>query len=151
MPYETQAHLTGPERGPVSPSESKQEPVQEPPSAEPVVVQASSPEQSAKACNQQSSQGTRPAKAILELFAASARLTSAILRQGAMAYGVGHAEGPVLELDLTKPTHQQLVTQWLSTGKVAAVHLGPPCGTASRSIYGSSLVPSGDGVVCQFL
>ena len=73
-----------------------------------------------------------------ELFAGSARLTSAILRQGAMAYGVDHvrykhAEGPVLELDLAKPTHQQLVMQWLSTGKVAAVHLGPPCGTASRA------------------
>ena len=137
MPYETQAHLTGPERA-RKPGESKQEPVQEPPSAEPVVVQASSTEQSAKACSQQSSQGTRPTKAILELFAGSARLTSAILQQGAMAYGVDHvrykhAVGPVLELDLAKPTHQQLVMQWLSTGKVAAVHLGPPCGTASRA------------------
>ena len=102
------------------------------------MVQALSQERSAKVSSQQLSQGTGPAKAILELFAGSARLTSAILRLGAMAYGVDHvrykhAEGPILELDLTKPPHQQLVMYWLSAGKIAAVHLGPPCGTASRA------------------
>ena len=101
--------------------------MQEPPSAEPVVVQTSSQEQPAKVSSQQLSQGTGPAKAIL---AGSARLALAILRLGAMAYGVDHvrykhAEGPILELDLTKPPHQQLVMQGCHQEKLQQFILVP--------------------------
>ena len=38
-----------------------------------------------------------------------------------------------VKLDLTQPWVQELITREVELGRISAVHLGPPCGTASKA------------------
>jgi hypothetical protein len=40
---------------------------------------------------------------------------------------------PIANFDLSGPFGQNYVLELLNSGRVFAVHIGPPCGTASRS------------------
>ena len=55
------------------------------------------------------------------------------------ALGIDHiidkrrVKGPVSKVDLTKKDGQETIMGWISAGRVDAVMLAPPCGTASRA------------------
>ena len=75
----------------------------------------------------------------LEVFAGSAGLTAAVRRLGLpLARGLDRTVGqrchaPVTVLDLTRSESQQIIFAMLQAGEVAAYHLAPPCGTASKA------------------
>ena len=75
----------------------------------------------------------------LELFAGCARLTKCLCVAGFDGVGVDWTrnqsvpEGPSVKLNLADPASLKLVLQLLRSGRVVYVHMGPPCGTASRA------------------
>ena len=73
----------------------------------------------------------------VELFCGTGNLTYAMKHFFPDSFGVDHKvtkqRVKVVCLDLTKEDHQQLVEQWLLSGKCLWVHFGIPCGTASRA------------------
>ena len=76
---------------------------------------------------------------LLDLFCGTAGVTAAFRACGGDALGIDHiidkrrVKGPVSRVDLSKAAEQDTVLQWISAGKINAVMLAPPCGTASRA------------------
>ena len=76
---------------------------------------------------------------LLDLFCGTAGVAAAFKACGGEALGIDHiidkrrVKGPVSKIDLTKQESQDTVLGWLKSGKVDAVMLAPPCGTASRA------------------
>ena len=87
----------------------------------------------------------------LELFGGCARLTKCLCVAGFDGVAVDWIrnqsvpEGPSVKLNLADPASLKLVLQLLRSGRVVYVHMGPPCGTASRAreipIPGSTNAP----------
>ena len=73
----------------------------------------------------------------VELFCGKGNLTFAMKHFFPDSFGIDHKVTKqrikVVCLDLTKEDHQQLVEQWLFSGKCLWVHFGIPCGTASKA------------------
>lgn len=75
----------------------------------------------------------------LEIFSGSAGLTAALKRQqfsasfGLDAFVTKRLKAPVIKIDLNKADGQNLLWQVLKHPLLAFVHMGPPCGTASRA------------------
>ena len=76
---------------------------------------------------------------LLDLFCGTAGVTAAFRACGGDALGIDHiidkrrVKGPVSKVDLTKKDGQETIMGWISAGRVDAVMLAPPCGTASRA------------------
>jgi hypothetical protein len=76
---------------------------------------------------------------VLELCAGSAGLSCAIRDAGFDACPIDHKfnkhkpKMPIANFDLSSPFGQNYVLELLNSGRVFAVHIGPPCGTASRA------------------
>ena len=76
----------------------------------------------------------------LELCCGSAGLTAAANKAGYRGLGIDwirnkakSTKAHILNLDLTEPSNQKFVLDMINSKKVQAVHMGPPCGTASRA------------------
>ena len=75
----------------------------------------------------------------IELFAGSAGLTASLRALGLrQSFGVDHyipkaVRGPVLTLDLTVPANVDILFERLRSPMLVYVHMGPPCGAASRA------------------
>ena len=60
-------------------------------------------------------------------------------KRGGRALGIDHhlkrtrLKAAAVKLDLTQPWVQNLIEREVELGRVHAIHLGPPCGTASRA------------------
>ena len=76
---------------------------------------------------------------LLDLFCGTAGVAAAFRAMGGESLGIDHiidkrrVKGPVAKVDLSKQDGQATVLQWISSDKVDAVMLAPPCGTASRA------------------
>eukprot|EP00435_Cladocopium_sp_Y103_P006271 s3880_g2.t1 len=76
---------------------------------------------------------------LLELFCGTAGVCAQFRTLGGKALGVDHhlnrarLKSAAVKLDLTQQWVQELICREISLGRVDAVHLGPPCGTASRA------------------
>ena len=87
----------------------------------------------------------------LELFGGCARLTKCLCVAGFDGVAIDWVrnqsvpEGPSVKLNLADPASLKLVLQLLRSGRVVYIHMGPPCGTASRAreipIPGSKSAP----------
>ena len=75
----------------------------------------------------------------IELCAGSAGLSCAVRDAGFDACPIDHKYNkrrpkmPIANFDLSSPLGQNYVLELLDSGRVFAVHIGPPCGTASRA------------------
>ena len=75
----------------------------------------------------------------LELCAGTARLTRALISVGFEAVGVDHEagrhrpEGPCVKADLGGAAGADIVYTAFRSGRLALVHMAPPCGTASAA------------------
>ena len=75
----------------------------------------------------------------LELCAGHAGYTAALYDHGFEAIGVDWQHNqhdsviPVMSVDLSSQTGQDLIMRIIDGGRVKYVHMGPPCGTASRA------------------
>jgi hypothetical protein len=75
----------------------------------------------------------------LELCAGTARLTRALINVGFEAVGVDHEsgrhrpEGPCVRADLSGAAGADIVHTAFLSGRLALVHMAPPCGTASAA------------------
>lgn len=132
-----------PEPQPAKEAEPRQ--ANEAPSVEPAgLVTANARSENSKrsqelllACKSESWQSPR---LFIELCCGTAGLTAACSKAGFRAFGVdnlrnksGKAKGHVLMLDLTSTGDQKFIASLLTPDVIAAVHMGPPCGTASRA------------------
>ena len=76
---------------------------------------------------------------LLDLFCGTAGVAAAFKACGGDALGIDHiidkrrVKGPVSKVDLTQQSGQDTILGWLRDGRVDAVMLAPPCGTASRA------------------
>jgi hypothetical protein len=76
---------------------------------------------------------------VLELCGGSARLTKCFFNSGCDAFAIDWVrnsstpEGPSVLMDLCEPRNQKYLMELAKTNRVKYVHLGPPCGTASRA------------------
>ena len=76
---------------------------------------------------------------LLELFCGTAGVCAQFKAQGGRALGVDHhlkrtkLKAAAVSLDLTQPWVQELIEKEVTMGRVSGIHLGPPCGTASRA------------------
>ena len=87
----------------------------------------------------------------VEIFCGTGGLTANIKALGVQGIGIDSSvstacKSPVLKLDLTKPSGQQILWEVLNRPNICRVHLAPPCGTASRvrdipREYGPSPLP----------
>eukprot|EP00435_Cladocopium_sp_Y103_P017022 s3000_g4.t1 len=83
--------------------------------------------------------GGKPPPFLLELFCGSAGVCAQFKTRGGRALGVDHhlkrskLKCAAVQLDLTQPWVQELIEREIRLGRVDAVHMGPPCGTASRA------------------
>ena len=75
----------------------------------------------------------------IEVFAGSGRLTSSLKSIG-LSYSSGvdcstpqRLACPILQLDLLKTSHLDLLKDLISSPNCVYVHMAPPCGTASRA------------------
>ena len=75
----------------------------------------------------------------LKLCAGHARLTASLVDHGFEGLGTDwrhnkhDAVVPILEADLSKAEGQELTWRIMQQGRVKYIHMGPPCGTASRA------------------
>ena len=75
----------------------------------------------------------------IEIFGGCCRLTRALRDRGFLAFALDHAgnqhkpEAPVVHLDFSLPSVVDSLVQLLCSGRVAYVHLAPPCGTCSAA------------------
>jgi len=80
----------------------------------------------------------------VEVFSGTAVLSRALFAQGFATLAVDHkpraALMPTVRLDLCDSAPQQLLLDRLSATPPSALHLAPPCGTASRKLLGSSIL-----------
>ena len=76
---------------------------------------------------------------LLDIFCGTAGVAAAFKACGGDALGIDHiidkrrVKGPVSKVDLTQQSGQDTILGWLRDGRVDAVMLAPPCGTASRA------------------
>lgn len=76
---------------------------------------------------------------LLELFCGSAGVSAQFCALGGEALGIDHhlnhhrLKSAAIKLDLTESWVQEMVLQEIASGRVKAVHMGPPCGTSSRA------------------
>lgn len=76
---------------------------------------------------------------LLELFCGTAGVCAQFRAMGGRALGIDHQlnrsriKAAAVKLDLNCPWVRKMVMTELHSGRVHAVHLGPPCGTASRA------------------
>ena len=76
---------------------------------------------------------------LLELFCGTAGVCAQFKTRGGRALGIDHhlkrtrLKAAAVKLDLTQPWVQELIEREVRLGRVHALHLGPPCGTASRA------------------
>ena len=76
---------------------------------------------------------------LIELFCGSAGVCAQFRTLGGRALGIDHRinraklKSAAVQLDLTQDWVQELIFREISSGRVDAVHLGPPCGTASKA------------------
>ena len=73
----------------------------------------------------------------LELFAGRASFSRAMIQSGfevvSVDHKVGHPFAPIVSLDLTTESGRQILQKLLHHPRLFAIHLGLPCGTASRA------------------
>ena len=73
----------------------------------------------------------------LELFAGRASFSRAMIQSGfevvSVDHKVGHPFAPIVSLDLTTESGKQILQKLLHYPLLFAIHLGLPCGTASRA------------------
>eukprot|EP00435_Cladocopium_sp_Y103_P011956 s4954_g3.t1 len=75
----------------------------------------------------------------VEIFSGTAGLTAQVRRLGFQhstsidAHVTKQVKAPVIRIDLSTDTGQQLLWRILDSPRVFAIHLGPPCGTSSRA------------------
>ena len=76
---------------------------------------------------------------VIEIFSGTGGLTAAVRRMG-MTQSIGidahvtkQVKSPVIRIDLATEPGQQLLWRILRQESVAAIHMGPPCGTSSRA------------------
>ena len=89
---------------------------------------------------QSTSQAQSYRPTFLELCCGSAGLTASANKAGYRGLGIDwirnkakSTKAHILNLDLTEPDSQKFVMDMINSKKVHAVHMGPPCGTASRA------------------
>ena len=76
---------------------------------------------------------------LLELFCGTAGVCAQFRLLGGKALGIDHhlkrgkLKAAAVKLDLTQQWVQDFVERELRLGRVEAVHMGPPCGTASKA------------------
>lgn len=76
---------------------------------------------------------------LIELFCGTAGVCAKFRTLGGRALGIDHhlkrtkLKSAAVKLDLTQQWVQDLIFREISSGRVDAVHMGPPCGTASRA------------------
>ena len=76
---------------------------------------------------------------MLELFCGTAGVCAQFRLKGGGALGIDHhlkrvrLKAAAVQLDLTQPWVQELIETEVTLGRVDGVHMGPPCGTASRA------------------
>ena len=94
------------------------------------------------ACSSEGSEHTNScnrAPFLVELFCGSAGVCAQFRTLGGKALGIDHRlnrtklKSAAVQLDLTKDWVQQLIIREILSGRVDAVHLGPPCGTSSKA------------------
>ena len=75
----------------------------------------------------------------IEIFSGTGGLTAAVRRMG-LAQSIGidahvtkQVKSPVIRINLAEETGQTLLWRILQNDNIAAVHMGPPCGTSSRA------------------
>ena len=73
----------------------------------------------------------------LELFAGRGSFSRAMIQSGfeviSVDHKVGHPFAPIVSLDLTTDTGRQILSRLLQHPRLFAIHMGLPCGTASRA------------------
>lgn len=85
------------------------------------------------------SQEKRSPPFMLELFCGTAGVCARFRLLGGRALGIDHhlkrgkLKHAAVKLDLTETWVQELIEREIRSGRVAAVHIGPPCGTASKA------------------
>ena len=83
--------------------------------------------------------GRKPPPFLIELFCGTAGVCAQFRTLGGRALGIDHhlkrskLKAAAVKLDLTQRWVQDLIQREIKLKRVAAVHLGPPCGTASRA------------------
>eukprot|EP00435_Cladocopium_sp_Y103_P008138 s3431_g2.t1 len=83
--------------------------------------------------------GKKPPPFLLELFCGTAGVCAQFRLLGGKAIGVDHhlkrskLKAAAVKLDLTQVWVQELIEREIVLGRISAVHLGPPCGTASKA------------------
>ena len=73
----------------------------------------------------------------VELFCGTAGLTAVMRTVMPSSFGVDHQvtkpRSKVIKMDLSDANAQKLILQWVCDPRCAWVHMGVPCGTASRA------------------
>ena len=76
---------------------------------------------------------------LIELFCGTAGVCAKFRTLGGRALGIDHhlkrtkLKSAAVKLDLTQQWVQDLISREILSGRVDAVHMGPPCGTASKA------------------
>ena len=84
-------------------------------------------------------EGAKAPPFLLELFCGTAGVCAQFRTQGGRALGVDHhlkrakLKAAAVQLDLTQQWVQDLIVKEITLGRVSGIHLGPPCGTASKA------------------
>ncbi|CAL1166818.1 unnamed protein product [Cladocopium goreaui] len=84
-------------------------------------------------------EGAKAPPFLLELFCGTAGVCAQFRTQGGRALGVDHhlkrakLKAAAVQLDLTQQWVQDLIVKEITLGCVSGIHLGPPCGTASKA------------------
>lgn len=83
--------------------------------------------------------GAKAPPFMLELFCGTAGVCAKFRTLGGRALGIDHhlkrarLKAAAVKLDLTQSWVQELIIREVELGRVSCVHLGPPCGTASKA------------------
>ena len=83
--------------------------------------------------------GGKPPPFLLELFCGTAGVCAQFRTLGGKALGVDHhlkrskLKAAAVKLDITQQWVQDLIEREIKLKRVSAVHMGPPCGTASKA------------------
>lgn len=86
-----------------------------------------------------SDQKCKRAPFLIELFCGTAGVCAQFRTLGGRALGIDHhlkrtkLKSAAVKLDLNQQWVQDLIMREISSGRVDAVHMGPPCGTSSRA------------------
>ena len=86
-----------------------------------------------------SEQKCKRAPFLIELFCGTAEVCAQFRTLGGRALGIDHhlkrtkLKSAAVKLDLNQQWVQKLIMREISSGRVDAVNMGPPCGTSSRA------------------